>query len=187
MIAVIFEVWPNRRDDYLDIAAELRPHLKEIDGFISVDLHGHVRGVPNVYAAGDATTCPIKQGGIAAQQADAAAETIAAAAGAPVKPRPFRPVLRGLLLTGGAPKFMRAEVAGGRGADWEVSEHALWWPPSKVAGHYLAPYLALRHEELEFPSGGMDVEIDFDSPAVRRRLLLTRDRGGRPSAKTLPV
>ena len=26
MIAVIFEVWPDRRDDYLDIAAELRPH-----------------------------------------------------------------------------------------------------------------------------------------------------------------
>lgn len=37
MIAVIFEVWPDRRDDYLDIAAELRAHLKEIDGFISVE------------------------------------------------------------------------------------------------------------------------------------------------------
>ena len=37
MIAVIFEVWPNRRDDYLDIAAELRPHLTNIDGFISVE------------------------------------------------------------------------------------------------------------------------------------------------------
>jgi heme-degrading monooxygenase HmoA len=37
VIAVIFEVWPNRRDDYLDIAAELRPHLKQIDGFISVE------------------------------------------------------------------------------------------------------------------------------------------------------
>jgi len=37
VIAVIFEVWPDRRDDYLDIAAELRPHLKEIDGFISVE------------------------------------------------------------------------------------------------------------------------------------------------------
>ena len=37
MIAVIFEVWPDRRDDYLDIAAELRPHLNEIDGFISVE------------------------------------------------------------------------------------------------------------------------------------------------------
>jgi heme-degrading monooxygenase HmoA len=37
MIAVIFEVWPERRDDYLDIAAELRPLLKQIDGFISVE------------------------------------------------------------------------------------------------------------------------------------------------------
>ena len=37
MIAVIFEVWPDRRQDYLDIAAELRPHLKQIDGFISVE------------------------------------------------------------------------------------------------------------------------------------------------------
>jgi heme-degrading monooxygenase HmoA len=37
MIAVIFEVWPERRDDYLDIAAELRPHLNQIDGFISVE------------------------------------------------------------------------------------------------------------------------------------------------------
>lgn len=37
MIAVIFEVWPERRDDYLDIATELRPLLKTIDGFISVE------------------------------------------------------------------------------------------------------------------------------------------------------
>lgn len=39
MIAVIFEVWPNadRKGDYLDIAAELRPHLEAIDGFISVE------------------------------------------------------------------------------------------------------------------------------------------------------
>jgi len=37
MIAVIFEVWPERREDYLDIAAELLPRLKEIDGFISVE------------------------------------------------------------------------------------------------------------------------------------------------------
>jgi heme-degrading monooxygenase HmoA len=37
MIAVIFEVWPDRREDYLDIAAELRPHLEQIDGFISVE------------------------------------------------------------------------------------------------------------------------------------------------------
>ena len=71
------------------------------DGFVPVDLHGRVHGLEDVYAAGDSTTCPIKQGGVAAQQADAVAEAIAARAGADVDPRPFRPVLRGLLLTGG--------------------------------------------------------------------------------------
>jgi heme-degrading monooxygenase HmoA len=37
MIAVIFEVWPNDRDAYLDIAADLRPRLEQMDGFISVE------------------------------------------------------------------------------------------------------------------------------------------------------
>ena len=39
MIAVIFEVWPHPeyRGPYLDLAAELRPHLAGIDGFISVE------------------------------------------------------------------------------------------------------------------------------------------------------
>jgi heme-degrading monooxygenase HmoA len=39
MIAVIFEVWPKaeRRQEYLDIAAELRPLLERIDGFISIE------------------------------------------------------------------------------------------------------------------------------------------------------
>jgi heme-degrading monooxygenase HmoA len=39
MIAVIFEVWPSagHRQDYLDIAAALRPQLEQIDGFISVE------------------------------------------------------------------------------------------------------------------------------------------------------
>src|SRR5437764_8472400 len=39
MIAVLFEVWPadGARDTYLDIAAQLRPLLDEIDGFISIE------------------------------------------------------------------------------------------------------------------------------------------------------
>lgn len=39
MIAVIFEVWPadGKRQNYLDIAASIRPLLEEIDGFISVE------------------------------------------------------------------------------------------------------------------------------------------------------
>ncbi len=39
MIAIIFEVWPDaaRRDEYLDIAAQLKPLLEQIDGFISIE------------------------------------------------------------------------------------------------------------------------------------------------------
>ena len=39
MYAVIFEVEPEetRRQDYLDLAARLRPELEQIDGFISVE------------------------------------------------------------------------------------------------------------------------------------------------------
>lgn len=39
MIAVLFEVWPaqGRKQQYLDIAAELRPLLDQIDGFISIE------------------------------------------------------------------------------------------------------------------------------------------------------
>ncbi|HZK88793.1 MAG TPA: antibiotic biosynthesis monooxygenase [Stellaceae bacterium] len=39
MHAVIFEVWPNEEDrqEYLDIAAALRPTLEKMDGFISIE------------------------------------------------------------------------------------------------------------------------------------------------------
>jgi len=99
-----------------------------------------------VYAAGDATAFPVKQGGLATQQADAVAEAVAADLDLVPDPAPFRPVLRGLLLTGGAPLYLRAELIGGakptaRTLRGQVSGRALWWPPGKVAGRYLAPYL----------------------------------------------
>ncbi len=39
MIAIIFELLPadGRKQDYLDIAAEMRPLVQEIDGFLSVE------------------------------------------------------------------------------------------------------------------------------------------------------
>lgn len=122
--------------------------------FVPADVHGRVPGVADVYAAGDATTFPLKQAGLATQQADAAAESIAAEFDAPIVPSPFRPVLRGLLLTGGAPLYLRARLSScgelaeqtarpvTRRAGTAVSQRALWWPPSKIAGRYLAPLLA---------------------------------------------
>ena len=59
-----------------------------------IDDHCAVVGADWVFAAGDVTTFPIKQGGIAAQQAVAAAEAIAVLAGAtlcpPLQARPAR-------------------------------------------------------------------------------------------------
>ena len=42
MIAVIFEVWPGAegRQQYLDLAASLRPLLDEVDGFLSIERFG---------------------------------------------------------------------------------------------------------------------------------------------------
>lgn len=110
-------------------------------GFITVDQHGAVAGVSGVWAAGDATDFPVKQGGLAAQQADAAAAAIAYAFGAPVQPVPFRPVLRGVILGADRPRHLRTDLAGGKGAAVPPRPQPLWWPPAKVAGLRLAAYL----------------------------------------------
>ena len=122
------------------------PRLRGIpagrEGFIYTDRHGRIAGRDGVFAAGDATVFPIKQGGLAAQQADAVAESIAASLGADIDPRPFRPILRGLLLTGGPARYLRADISGEAGDDSTISSATLWLPPDKIAGRYLAPYLS---------------------------------------------
>lgn len=119
-------------------------------GFIPVDRHGQVPGVEHVYAVGDCVSFPVKQGGLAAQQADAVAEVIAKRAGAPFDPRPFRPVLRGVLLAGDERRFFRAELGATGTIAAQAAEQPLWWPTDKLAGAYLAPYLATEQER---PSG----------------------------------
>jgi sulfide:quinone oxidoreductase len=111
------------------------------DGFIRVDRFGQVPDCGPLYAAGDATDFPVKQGGISSQQADAVAESIAALAGAKVEPKPFRPVLRGMLMTYDKPYFMSAQLTGGHGYSSEFSSEPLWQPVAKISAKYLAPYL----------------------------------------------
>jgi sulfide:quinone oxidoreductase len=116
-------------------------------GFLVTDPHGRVTGVPDVYAAGDISAFPIKQGGLACQQADAAAAAIAVQAGADGPSEPFVPVLRGMLLTERWTRFLRRD--GHDPADRsDVAGHALWWPPTKIAGRELAGYLETLDEEL---------------------------------------
>jgi sulfide:quinone oxidoreductase len=110
-------------------------------GLIPVDAHGRVIGEDDIYAAGDATAFPIKQGGLAVQQADAVAAAIARRAGVDAAPQPFEPVLRGVLVGGHGDRFLRAELSGTGTA--EDSDEPPWWPASKIAGGRLAHHLAL--------------------------------------------
>jgi sulfide:quinone oxidoreductase len=110
-------------------------------GFVRTDTHGRVSDVEHVYAAGDATDFAVKYGGIAAQQADAVAESIAAEAGAQLTPEPFHPLIHGILLTADEPRYLTARITGGHGFSSEISETPSWSHPSKIAAKYLSPYL----------------------------------------------
>jgi CBS domain-containing protein len=149
-----------------------------------------VPGLDDVFAAGDITRFPVKQGGIAAQQADAAAEMIAANAGADLTPQPFRPVLRGLLLTGRQPRYLRQEITGGAGDVSVASPEPLWWPPAKIVGRYLAPFLGV-FAGVESPvkagaaPGAVPVEVELDAAAhglAALRLEIARDPEGEGGA-----
>jgi sulfide:quinone oxidoreductase len=138
------------------------------DGFIQTDNQGRVHGIEDVFAAGDATAFPIKQGGLAAQQADAVAEAIACAAGADINPQPFRPVLRGTLLTGAAARYLRADISGTVGDDSMISTEALWWPRNKLCGRYLAPYLGRLDDGADVmpqDEGAIPVGVSLDELA----------------------
>jgi sulfide:quinone oxidoreductase len=129
------------------IGARLRGVPCDRDGFIHTDAYGRLPGLNGVFAAGDATDFPIKQGGLAAQQADVVAEVIASSVDPDIRPKPFRPVLRGALRTGGVARYLRADISGGGGDDSRISSEPLWWPPNKLCGRYLAPYLSRQVDD----------------------------------------
>jgi len=111
-------------------------------GFIPIDPYCGVPGSGGrIFAAGDATSFPIKHGGLAAQQADAAAAAIAHLAGAAPEPAPFRAELKGKLLTGGRPLYLSARVLGSHGFESEVSESPPWPLDEKIVARELGPYL----------------------------------------------
>jgi sulfide:quinone oxidoreductase len=108
------------------------------DGFIPVDAAGRVEGVAGVFAAGDGTDSAIKQGGMAAQQADRAVAAMLAEQGVDVPARADPPSLNALLITGAETWYLRRRADSSQG---EISARPLWSPPSKVVGRHLSPFL----------------------------------------------
>ena len=117
------------------------PHDPE--GFVRIDEHCGVIGHEHLYAAGDVATFPVKQGGLATQQADVAAEAIAARLGATIEPAAFDPILRGVLWTGTAPRYLEGWLAGGHGETSTMSDTPPWGSDQgKIVGRYLTEFLA---------------------------------------------
>jgi sulfide:quinone oxidoreductase len=115
----------------------------DIEGFLVIDEHCRVRAAPGVWAAGDATVLLPKQGGLAALQATAAAEDIAARAGAPVAARPYRPVLRAQLRTGRGALWLERDLTD-PSDQGRAARRPLWSPPGKIAAPRLGAVLAER-------------------------------------------
>jgi sulfide:quinone oxidoreductase len=120
-------------------AATLPGLPTEARGFVPTDEFGRVDARDDLYVVGEASAQHLGHGGIAAQQADAAASAIAASINPAQAPRPFRPVLRAAVLTGGEPLYLRAELDGHPRT--ELATRPLWWPPVKIAGNHLGPAL----------------------------------------------
>ena len=122
----------------------------DLQGFVTTDALGGVIGLPDVYAAGDMTSFPIKQGGLAAQQADLIAQRIASNHGAPVAQSRVHRVLRARLVGGLNPVYLRTELDEFGQATAASTVHGHFdgsesvTAPEKVFGRYLGPYLHTR-------------------------------------------
>jgi sulfide:quinone oxidoreductase len=118
------------------------------NGFLPVNRSCQVLDAGPVFAAGDATEFPVKQGGLAAEQADVVAEAIAALAGVQIEPRCFMPIIHGVLLTGDKPRYLSANIAGGHGFSSHFSETpAEDEPTAKITAKYHGPYLRTLDRE----------------------------------------
>jgi sulfide:quinone oxidoreductase len=140
---------------------------RDHEDFIPIDEHARVEGLAHVYAAGDVTSFPFKHGSLAAQQADAAAEAMLAEIGLPIAPRPFDPVIQGVLFTDREPAYLQAPLADSAAGPSDPRAYSLWWPPSKIAGRHLSAYLAIRAGAPRTPEVRPDaVSVSVDVCAV---------------------
>jgi sulfide:quinone oxidoreductase len=117
------------------------PH--DVEGFVHIDAHCRVLNCDHMYAAGDVTGFPVKQGGLATQQADVAAEAIAADLGVEIEPAEFDPLLRAVLWTGSEPRYLQGWPAGGHGESSTMTTTPPWGGDhGKIVGRHLTEFLA---------------------------------------------
>ena len=97
-------------------------------------------GLERVYAAGDVSSPPFKQGAFATQQGDAVAEAIAAALGAVVAPPAAAPQMRAVLWTGRGPRYLcGGNGGGGNGVSDPSQRHLELLHNGRLAARYLTP------------------------------------------------
>ncbi|HEX5712990.1 MAG TPA: FAD/NAD(P)-binding oxidoreductase [Solirubrobacterales bacterium] len=139
--------------DHLDVDAvvslprlegrRIRGILHDPEGFIRIDDRCRVLNRERLFAAGDVTNFPVKQGGVATQQADVIAESIAADLGVEIEPRSFDPVLRGVLWTGEKPRYLQGWLGGGHGETSSFTAEPPWGrSEGKIVGRYLTSFIA---------------------------------------------
>lgn len=130
-------------------------------GFLENLPDGRAHGTDGVWIVGDAGTFPVKQGGLACQQADSVAAQIARRMGVDVEVPSFHPVLRGWIWDGGDGRFVRGHLEEGHEeSDGVLGPEPLWWPVAKVAGRFLTPFL----EGLPGSAGLRDLPAGADEP-----------------------
>ena len=121
----------------------IRGVLPDPAGFIRIDDHCRVLQRERLFAAGDVTNFPVKQGGVATQQADMIAEAIGSELGLHQAPSSFDPLLRGVLWTGEKPLYLQGWLGGGHGDVSSLTEEPPWsGPEGKIVGRYLTPFIA---------------------------------------------
>ncbi|MGI9539656.1 MAG: FAD-dependent oxidoreductase [Miltoncostaeaceae bacterium] len=98
-----------------------------------------VPGIDGVFAIGDASGFPVKQGGLACQQAHLAASSICGDLGIRTDLGDWAPALRVALWTGTGHRYMRRELGGGHEESIGVTSdrEELWSPAAKIAGRFL--------------------------------------------------